>query len=55
VSRIPLGRAHISSAGVARPGAGATFVFAAGAAKTRWKPFNRLKTLSRVDIMHIDG
>ena len=28
--------------------------YAAGSAKTRWKPFNRLKTLARVDIMHID-
>ena len=54
VTRIPLGRAHISSAGVARPGGGATFVYGAGSAKTRWKPFNRHKTLSRVDIMHID-
>ena len=54
MTRIPLGRAHISSAGLARPGGGATFVYAAGSAKTRWKPFNRHKTLSRVDIMHID-
>lgn len=53
-SRVPLGRAHMSSAGAVRPGGGATFVYAAGAVRTRWKPFNRLTTTARVDIMHVD-